>query len=137
MKQTITLWNPQQGHKALADLWPWIKSLLMAGHKMTIEAKPETRSTAQNSLMWSCLTDLSKQVNWYGNFLTPEDWKDVLSAALKKQRAVPGIDGGFVVCGQRTSKMTIAEMSELIELCHAFGADKGVNWSPTSFGAMQ
>jgi len=39
---------------------------------------------------------------------------------------VPGIDGGFVVLGARTSHMTVAEMSELQTLIEAFGADKGV-----------
>jgi hypothetical protein len=30
--------------------------------------------------------------------------------------------------------MTVAEMTELIELSHAFGADKDVKWSKTSLG---
>lgn len=93
---------------------------------MVLELKPVTRSLEQNAKMWACLTDISKQVNWYGNTLSPDDWKHVLSASLRKQRAVPGIDGGFVVVGLQTSQMTIAEMSEMIELAHAFGADRGV-----------
>jgi len=32
------------------------------------------------------------------------------------------------VVGLSTSQMTIAEMSEMIELAHAFGADKGVTF---------
>jgi len=39
---------------------------------------------------------------------------------------VPGIDGGFVVLGLSTSKMSKEEMSELLELALAFGAQKGV-----------
>jgi hypothetical protein len=30
--------------------------------------------------------------------------------------------------------MTIKEMIAVIDLCHAFGSEKGVNWSPTSLG---
>jgi hypothetical protein len=30
--------------------------------------------------------------------------------------------------------MTIREMVAVIDLCHAFGADQGVKWSPTSLG---
>ena len=93
-----------------------------------MEIKPVTRSLEQNAKMWACLTDISKQVNWYGQKLSPDDWKHVLSASLRKQRAVPGIDGGFVVVGLSTSQMTIAEMSEMIELAHAFGADQGVTF---------
>ena len=53
----------------------------------------------------------------------------MLSASLKKQKAVPGIDGGFVVIGARTSQMTKREMSDMCELICAFGADQGVEWS--------
>ena len=126
-KLTIQCWEPVQAHQAMtAQIWPMLKSMLMAGHRMVLELKPVTRSLEQNAKMWACLTDISKQVNWYGNTLSPDDWKHVLSASLRKQRAVPGIDGGFVVVGLQTSQMTIAEMSEMIELAHAFGADKGV-----------
>jgi hypothetical protein len=75
------------------------------------------------------LTDVSRQVEWYGQQLAPEDWKHVFSASLKQQRAVPGLDGGFVVLGQSTSRMTIREMSDLIELMLAFGSERGVKWS--------
>ena len=51
------------------------------------------------------------------------------TAALKRQDVVPGIDGGFVVLGKETSKMTIAEMGELMTLMEAFGAEKGVRFS--------
>lgn len=97
---------------------------------VSVEIKPHmpTRSQEQNRKMWACLHDLSEQVNWHGNFLTPEEWKDVLTASLKKQKVVPGIDGNFVVCGTSTRKMTIKEMSELIELAHAFGAEQGVTF---------
>ena len=87
-----------------------------------------TRTLESNALLWVLLGEVSKQVEWYFSKLTAEEWKDVFSASLKKQKAVPGIDGGFVVCGQRTSKMTKSEFSDLIELIYAFGAIKGVNF---------
>lgn len=90
------------------------------------EIRSETRSTQQNARLWAQLTDVSEQVDWYGQKLTPENWKHVFSASLKKQEAVPGIDGGFVVLGQSTSKMTVAEMGDLMTLIDAFGAERGV-----------
>jgi hypothetical protein len=42
---------------------------------------------------------------------------------------VPGIDGGFVVLGKSTSKMTKGEMSELQTLIEAFGAQQGVRFT--------
>ena len=96
---------------------------------MVLEIKPSTRSLEQNARLWAMLTDISKQVDWYGRKLSPDDWKHVFSAALKKQDVVPGLDGGFVVLGLSTSKMTKAEMCDLQTLMEAFGAEKGVRFS--------
>ena len=86
------------------------------------------RSLNQNRMMWANLEDIAQQVVWYGVKLTKDEWKDVLTAALKKQKVVPGIEGGFVVIGARTSKMTVSEMTELIELSTAFGTQQGVKF---------
>lgn len=125
----LTLFNPQQGNTALRDVWPHIESALMAGVRLTVEIKPETRSNEQNRRLWAMLTEVSRQVDWHGQKLSAEDWKHIFSSAMKKQRAVPGIDGGFVVLGQSTSKMTKSEMSEMQELIAAFGAEHGVNFN--------
>lgn len=87
-----------------------------------------TRSLEQNSLMWASLVDVANQVVWHGRKLTSEEWKYVFSAVLKKQEAVPGIDGGFVILGNSTSKMSVKEMAEMIDLIHAFGAEHGVKF---------
>ena len=86
------------------------------------------RSLEQNRMMWANLEDIAQQVVWYGVKLTKDEWKDVLTAALKKQKVVPGIEGGFVVIGARTSTMSVAEMTELIELSTAFGTQQGVKF---------
>lgn len=89
-----------------------------------------TRSLDQNSKLWALLTDVSRQVEWYGRKLTPEDWKNVFSSALRKQDVVPNIDGdGFVVLGQSTSKMSKREFSDLVELIMCFGANHNVEWT--------
>jgi hypothetical protein len=134
---SIRCFNPVQGYKAFTGAWPWLKSMLIAGHRINVIFKTETRSIAQNDLMWSCLTDLSKQVKWFGKYLTPEGWKDFITGHLEGQDLVPNMDGtGFISIGRgkSTSKMTIKEMTAVIELCHAFGAENNVNWSPTSLG---
>lgn len=126
----VRMWEPVQAHRAIqATVWPQLKAMLMAGHRMVVEVKPETRSLEQNARLWAMLTEISQQVDWYGNRLTPEEWKDVFSAAMKRAKVVPGLDGGFVVCGQSTSKMTRTEMSEMQSLMEAFGAERGVRFS--------
>jgi hypothetical protein len=98
------------------------------GTRVTFQASK--RSLSQNDKLWATLTDISQQVDWYGQKLTPADWKDVFTAALRKGRVVPGIDqGSFVVLGQHTSDMTKDELSELLELMMAFGAEHGVRFN--------
>ena len=129
MRQTVTLFNPQQAHHVFAGtVWPSVKALLMAGHRLVLEVRPETRSVAQNARLWAMLTEISDQVVWYGQKLTPGEWKDVFSAAMKRTKVVPGLDGGFVVCGQSTSRMTKAEMNEMQTLMEQFAAERGVTF---------
>lgn len=75
------------------------------------------------------LGEVSRQVDWHGQKLADAEWKDVFSASLKRQKVVPGLDGGFVVLGSSTSKMSKAELSDLMELIAAFGAEHGVRFS--------
>lgn len=97
------------------------------GHIVTI--KEPIRNLEQNAKLWAMLTDLENQCDWHGIKLTAEEWKDLLSAGLVKSKVVPNIDGsGFVILGQRTSKMTIKQFSELLELVGMFGDSRGVKW---------
>ncbi|SEH06495.1 recombination protein NinB [Candidatus Venteria ishoeyi] len=101
---------------------------------VNIEFKRKTRNLEQNAKMWAMLGEISRQVEWdvFSNgewikaHLSPEDCKDMLTAWQQGQRLALGIDGGHVRLGARTSKMTVAEMAELIELIQAFGDQKGV-----------
>lgn len=136
---SLTLHNAQQGHVVYLDAWRWAKNLLLAGQKLSMALAKATRTSQQNALMWSALTDISRQVDWPVNGrmqkLEAEDWKDILSAGLRsEQRVAQGISGGFVLLGLRTSRMTRGEMAELITLAHAFGDERGVRWSKTSLG---
>lgn len=130
---SLTLHNAQAGHAAFLRAWVWCKAMLLAGHRLTLEIRKATRSSEQNARMWAMLTEIARQVEWHGQKLTAEDWKDMATAALKRQRVVPGIDGGFVVLGQRTSKMTVGEMAELMDFLEAFGAEHGVRFSAPEY----
>jgi hypothetical protein len=121
-KQTIFLSGPRQ--RAYA------KGCIDISHDDDVcVIQQKTRTLEQNALLWALLTDLSKQINWHGQYLTPDEWKDVMSASLKQQKVVPGVDGGFVVIGARTSQMGKREMSDLCELIYAFGTEHNVIWS--------
>jgi hypothetical protein len=96
---------------------------------VTVQIKPPTRSTDANRAMWAMLTEISNQVVWHGRKLDPQSWKHIFSSSLKRQDVVPNLDGtGFVVLGLSTSSMSKQEMSDLLELIQAFGAEHGVRF---------
>jgi hypothetical protein len=95
----------------------------------TVEFRAPRRSNDQNALMWSLLGQISQQVEWCGKKRSPEDWKDLTTAALRHAEFVPGITPGTVVpLGMRTSQMTKQELGDLIESLYAFGAERGVRF---------
>ena len=127
--------EPKRTIKSASDLQgaiQWVYDLssraLKAG-PVVITLGREIRTDEQNDKQWPMLRDISAQVEWFGQKHSPEDWKDILSAAWRKQRLVPGVDGGFVALGVRTSKMSKAEFSEYIEAIYAFGSERSVTWS--------
>ena len=95
-----------------------------------VEVKTQKRTTAQNSRLWAMLTDIALQVDWHGVKLSPDDWKLLMLSGLKTEmRIAPNLDGtGFVNLGTRSSDLSVEEMTNLIELMHAFAAQLGVKF---------
>jgi hypothetical protein len=93
-----------------------------------IEFKETKRSLPQNDRFWASLTDVAVQLPWHGIKLSPTDWKLIFLDALKRElRMVPNIDGtGFVNLSRSSSDLSKGEMSDLLELIYAFGAQHGV-----------
>lgn len=94
-----------------------------------IDFKAARRSIDQNSRMWAMCTACSVQLKWHGKHLTANDYKIVFLDALNREtsRVVPNIDGtGFVNLGRSSSDLSKDEMSQLLDLIAAFGAQHGV-----------
>lgn len=91
------------------------------------------RSSEQNAKMWAMLSDISR-AKPEGRNLPPDIWKALfMSACGQTVRFEPGIDGeGVVPIGFRSSRLTKAEMSELIECITEYGTRHGVVWSDPS-----
>lgn len=89
-----------------------------------VEISKPNRTLEQNAAQWPILEEFAKQKQWPVNgelcWLTKEEWKDILTAAYKKEkvRLAQGIDGGVVMLGQRTSKFKKKEFSEWLEYLH-------------------
>jgi hypothetical protein len=133
---TAFILRPENARERMVAAWHFACQFLELGRsaRVTVEEAKPTRSLEQNSRMWALLTDVSRQVEWPvdGKMqrLSPEDWKDIFTAALRQgQRVAQGIEGGFVMLGCRTSRMKVGEMCELQDLIEAFGAERGVEWT--------
>lgn len=107
--------------RAKASNW-----IAKAPDRTRVTFQSPTRSLPQNSLLWARLTEVAEKVEWYGQRLSADDWKCVFTAALRKARVVPGLDGGFVVLGLSTSSMSKDELTALLDLVDAFAAERGV-----------
>lgn len=129
-----------------------IREWVAAGREVVVTLAEPKRSSDANAAMWAKLHDLSEQVGWKrarwrgdrciedGRYvllvdepdaarLSDEDYKDVLTAALKRPRLFGSIDGGGIVAvGMRTSRMSSGEMRDLLTLIDEFGARLGVEW---------
>lgn len=98
-----------------------------------VKISPANRSTAQNALLWVLLTQFSEQLEWPvdGTMqkLEPIEWKHLLTAAFRKetQRIAQGINGGMVMLGASTSKMSKREFIEFLDFISSVAVDRGVN----------
>jgi len=94
-----------------------------------------TRTPEQNRLLWSLLQAVEhSQFEFCGRTWTAEDWKDIfLSAYLsekhKETRFVgEGLAGEFLVLHPGTSRLSVAQFSELTSFILAFVDQNGIEW---------
>lgn len=97
-----------------------------------VELKAAKRTLPQNDRMWAMLTDISTQKT-HGALkrkYTPDTWKCLFLHALGREATlVPSLDGSAIVpIGQSSSDLSKDEMSQLIELMLAWGAENGVQF---------
>lgn len=87
------------------------------------------RSDDQNSKMWAMLSDISR-AKPEGRTHIPEVWKCIFMAALSHEVSFEmGLDNKPFPVGFQSSRLTKAQMSELIEFISAYGAQHNVKWS--------
>lgn len=120
--QTIRLTGV--GARVMAHRWVDI-----APHGAVLNIHEANRTNEQNAKLWAMLSDISR-AKPLGRDLTTEAWKCLFMDLIgHKPVWEPGLDGGVVNIGYRSSRLTKAEMSDMIEQMYAFGAEHGVVWS--------
>ena len=120
MNQTLQLYNPQQAHVVLADLWPIIKSTLTAGKRLQLTVKPEKRSQAQNRRYWGqgVLAQIAAQAVVGGKLYSAESWHE----QFKRQFiGVEELPSGEVI-GKSSTALTKAEFCDFCTQVEAYAA---------------
>jgi hypothetical protein len=90
----------------------------------------ESRSLAQNSLLHALLTEIAETRDWAGSRRSVECWKRLFVASWCRAKGesvevLPALDGnGIDVVFRRTSEMSKAEVSDLVEYIHAWHAQQ-------------
>jgi hypothetical protein len=91
-----------------------------------VEVRAPKRTSDQNSLLWAMLSQIS-MAKPQGRHHTPEVWKALfMHAAGHAVQFEPGLDGSPFPIGFRSSKLTKAQFSNLIEFILAYAAEQGV-----------
>ena len=100
-----------------------------AAPNSVVKISPEKRSDEQNAKMWAMLSDISR-AKPEGRAHIPEVWKCIFMAACGHEVAFEtGLDDRPFPIGFHSSKLTKAQMSDLIEFIYSYGAKHRVLWS--------
>jgi hypothetical protein len=94
-----------------------------------LNIREANRTVEQNSKLWAMLSDVSR-AKPDGRTHTPEMWKALFMHACGHEvQFLNGLDGNPFPHGFRSSRLTKAQMSELIESILEYGARHEVQWS--------
>ena len=125
MKATFGLVHPEARRRAM-------EAIRTAPEGYVVTLSEPTRTLDANAAMWPILQAFAEQLQWPVNgkleTLTPEEWKDILTAAFEREtvRVAMRLDGGMVMLGQRTSKYSKGKFSEWLEFLHATASARGI-----------
>lgn len=122
MNQTLQLYNPQQAHVVLADLWPLIKATLTAGKRLQLTVKPEKRSAAQNRRYWGqgVLAQVAAQAAVGGKLYSAEVWHEQFKRMFIGFDELPN---GQII-GKSSAALTTAEFCDFCTQVEAYAAQE-------------
>jgi hypothetical protein len=121
---TQTVWLRGEHQRRLAH-----QLIDKAPQDAVVKVSAAKRSDDQNAKMWAMLSDISR-AKPEGRAHIPEVWKCIFMAALGHEvKFEMGLDGQPFPIGFRTSKLTKAQMSDLIEFIYAYASKHNVKWS--------
>lgn len=111
----------------------YIRGIVDYTKPMQVTIEPEKRTSGNNKAQWPILTAFANQVQWPVNgqmaYMTPENWKDILTAAYRKEvpKMAMAFDmTGVVMLGQRTREFKKEEWPDWILFLEWAATEKGV-----------
>lgn len=123
------------------ESWIWKRSnraqvlsrLLALPDGTVISARLPGRTARQNAMIWHIARSFAEQKQWRVNgelqWLSPEEWKDLLTASFRREirRMADALDGpGVVLVGASTSNMSAEEANAFIDFCMAMATDLNI-----------
>ncbi len=94
-----------------------------------VSVKAPTRTLDQNAKFHAMLSDVSR-AKPEGRRHTPDEWKHLfMNACGWDCQFLEGLDGRPFPIGFRSSRLSKAQMSSLIEFIGAYGSQHQVKWS--------
>ncbi len=144
MAETLVLANPQQAMAAWNHVFnQMVKPVTMAGQKLRMTIKPESRRDAQNAHFHSLIGQISDHIG--GDLADKDDAKRILLSAFRidtlrdpdlasewakfgDMRIGRGLRGETVLLGNQTRDLTIRLASAFVEWLSALGIEYGVQF---------
>lgn len=120
--QTVILSNPvaRQAAHRIIDAAP---------HGAVCNVREAKRSTDQNSMMWALLSDVSRSKP-EGRTMTPERWKAAFMQSFGHAVQFENdLEGRPFPIGHSSSRLSKADMGDLITFILAWGSERGVLWT--------
>lgn len=103
-----------------------LQALQHAPDGMAVTIQPPNRTLEQNAVQWPILHDIARDFKWLVNgkykHMSPEEWKNLLTAAFRKENALvaQSWDGeGICLIGHKTREFGKKEFSEWLEFLQA------------------
>ncbi|MFC3816544.1 recombination protein NinB [Lysobacter sp. GCM10012299] len=137
MKQVFISKRDNPARRAVVDRAIGTINALASGDDFQVTISDVARTLDQNAAMWASLHDFASQIDY--PVINPDgsrgragedDLKAILTAAFEQEtRMAPGLHGGTVFLGARTSKYGKKRMGQFLSFVHAEGAQRGVVWS--------
>ena len=95
-----------------------------------VSIKEATRTKDQNAKMYAMLSDISR-AKPNGRRWTPDTWKAAfMNSAGHQVQFCEGLDdSGPFPLGFRSSRLTVKQMSDLLEVITEYGSRHGVRWT--------